>query len=35
MNPEGTQDYCERMGWYAVRHVIKNEDAYEERTTVW
>ena len=23
------------MGWYAVRHVIKNEDAYEERITVW
>jgi len=23
------------MGWFAVRHVIKNEDAYEERITVW
>jgi hypothetical protein len=23
------------MEWFAVRHVIKNEDAYEERITLW
>jgi hypothetical protein len=23
------------MSWFAVRHVIKNEDAYEERITLW
>ena len=23
------------MGWFAVRHVVKNADAYEERITVW
>ncbi len=23
------------MKWFAVRHVIKNEDAYEERITFW
>jgi|SRR3954452_6531984 hypothetical protein len=23
------------MGWFAVRHFIKNTDAYEERITVW
>jgi hypothetical protein len=23
------------MAWFAVRHVIKNADAYEERITVW
>jgi|GEM_PF-6623242 len=23
------------MRWFAVRHVIKNADAYEERITVW
>ena len=23
------------MGWFAVRHVVRNEDAYEERITVW
>jgi hypothetical protein len=23
------------MNWFAVRHVIKNEDAYEERITIW
>jgi hypothetical protein len=23
------------MGWYAVRHVIKNGEAYEERITLW
>lgn len=23
------------MNWFAVRHVIKNQDAYEERITLW
>ena len=23
------------MDWFAVRHVIKNRDAYEERSTLW
>jgi hypothetical protein len=23
------------MKWFAVRHVIKNDDAYEERITLW
>jgi hypothetical protein len=23
------------MAWFAVRHVVKNADAYEERITVW
>ena len=23
------------MEWFAVRHVIKNDDAYEERITLW
>jgi hypothetical protein len=23
------------MSWYAVRHIIKNADHYEERITVW
>ena len=23
------------MDWFAVRHVIKNADAYEERITLW
>lgn len=23
------------MGWYAVRHVVQNGDAYEERITLW
>jgi hypothetical protein len=23
------------MTWFAVRHLVKNQDAYEERITVW
>jgi hypothetical protein len=23
------------MGWFAVRHVIRNRDAYEEQITLW
>jgi hypothetical protein len=23
------------MGWFAIRHVVKNADAYEERITLW
>jgi hypothetical protein len=23
------------MDWFAVRHVVKNHDAYEERVTLW
>jgi hypothetical protein len=23
------------MDWFAVRHVVKNRDAYEERVTLW
>jgi hypothetical protein len=30
-----TPSYGFDMGWFAVRHVIKNDDAYEERITVW
>lgn len=23
------------MAWFGVRHVLKNDDAYEERVTIW
>jgi hypothetical protein len=30
-----THRYRVGMGWFAVRHVVKNHDAYEERVTLW
>src|SRR3979490_228378 len=37
MSPDraSAQGYRIGMDWFAVRHVIKNEDAYEERITLW
>jgi hypothetical protein len=34
MTPEPA-GYGVVMPWFAVRHVIKNKDSYEERITVW
>ena len=36
MSPEPRERrYVASMGWFAVRQVIKNADAYEERITIW